>query len=195
MQSHAPRERVSWNERTQSGKAIARRHAPRERVSWNTLVCDAHFAHTVTLHVSVWVEMQKKHLKMQKRTSRSTWACELKFSRWLLRSFFPLSRSTWACELKCKLIIYSAHKPLVTLHVSVWVEIISDAFPVTDVYIVTLHVSVWVEMKIKYFLSEPAKVTLHVSVWVEIDSFSVNFELSKSRYTWACELKYLPPKW
>ena len=77
---------------------------------------------------------------------------------------------------------------------------------------VTLHVSVWVEMKIKYFLSEPAKrhaprervswnysylikylnisVTLHVSVWVEIKYKHTVYCVLQSRSTWACELKY-----
>ena len=55
--SHAPRERVSWNVYFFRHKMMRFRHAPRERVSWNK---NANLQ-TVTT-----------------RTSRSTWACELK---------------------------------------------------------------------------------------------------------------------
>ena len=35
------------------------------------------------------------------------------------------------------------------------------------------------------------KVTLHVSVWVEITHFSNNYIVTRSRSTWACELKFM----
>ena len=54
---------------------------------------------------------------------------------------------------------------------------------------VTLHVSVWVEILAKLANSVGLPVTLHVSVWVEIIVFN-NFILHcLSRSTWACELK------
>ena len=54
----------------------------------------------VTLHVSVWVEISVYPVKVNARTSRSTWACELKW-KICTQSFKTLrSRSTWACELK-----------------------------------------------------------------------------------------------
>ena len=77
----------------------------------------------VTLHVSVWVEISKIDLSKIDFESRSTWACELKSSRYLWGSVWRFvtlhvsvwveiavlittrtgsrSRSTWACELKC----------------------------------------------------------------------------------------------
>ena len=65
-------------------------HAPRERVSWN--LC--HKCHTfiidVTLHVSVWVEIARAaSLVSNISSSRSTWACELKFLYRLLPSHIP----------------------------------------------------------------------------------------------------------
>ena len=54
---HAPRERVSWNLKRQVKPREQCRHAPRERVSWNTLVPHGWIDMSVTLHVSVWVEI------------------------------------------------------------------------------------------------------------------------------------------
>ena len=85
------------------------------------------FAHcvsfSVTLHVSVWVEMHCQQICQlllhshaprervswnrsispmfaQGEPSRSTWACELKYSIWAFHQLSDKSRSTWACELK-----------------------------------------------------------------------------------------------
>ena len=62
---------------------------------------------------------------------------------------------------------------LVTLHVSVWVEILYICLlPIFD--FVTLHVSVWVEIyKIIFRNFKSIRVTLHVSVWVEIFTVKV----------------------
>ena len=55
--------------------------------------------------------------------------------------------------------------------------------------IVTLHVSVWVEIRLRDEIVVVLIVTLHVSVWVEIvRSYICRLE-SGSRSTWACELK------
>ena len=75
-------------------------HAPRERVSWNFSDRGCRGSPPVTLHVSVWVEICGIWKEKPWRTSRSTWACELKFcttSNWPTAA---RSRSTWACELK-----------------------------------------------------------------------------------------------
>ena len=100
-----------------------------------------------------------------------------------------MSRSTWACELKWYGYYLLRISPAVTLHVSVWVEILNfRKFHITSN--VTLHVSVWVEMFSMIFTrlsilsrstwacelkwqwccnaENPWSVTLHVSVWVEI---------------------------
>ena len=99
--SHAPRERVSWNileEKEKNSSAGSRStwacelkwhwymviivavcHAPRERVSWNhSPPFPDYFRHLVTLHVSVWVEMDLRYIPCRRHGSRSTWACELK---------------------------------------------------------------------------------------------------------------------
>ena len=124
MQSHAPRERVSWNNIKLHFKSKQSCHAPRERVSWNdrgrayrgrtyvTLhvsvwveipisITFSRFS-VVTLHVSVWVEMIPQSQQERQLLSRSTWACELKYQCCDLVNDYMQSRSTWACELKWK---------------------------------------------------------------------------------------------
>ena len=106
-------------------KFTIRRHAPRERVSWN-------FERSLTV--------------LQRSRSRSTWACELKYRIsyvwWRCWSHAPRERVSWnysyADWLKSK---------VVTLHVSVWVEI-TLITGILDSHLVTLHVSVWVEINV-----------------------------------------------
>ena len=142
---HAPRERVSWNYfLTRINKiwilsrstwacelkctywtrfAFNQRHAPRERVSWNKEVKSKMFPPVVTLHVSVWVEINLFFIGITRSWSRSTWACELKSTIIGIHPSEYLSRSTWACELKYTWETGSEVYDIVTLHVSVWVEI------------------------------------------------------------------------
>ena len=97
-------------------------HAPRERVSWNPIFSFLVTKNSVTLHVSVWVEIYKGRGKHENNNvtlhvsvwveicilsiftclikSRSTWACELKSFRFNNVLNVTWSRSTWACELK-----------------------------------------------------------------------------------------------
>ena len=56
---HAPRERVSWNGIDEVLRCIGTSHAPRERVSWNFHIYLWNFVKSVTLHVSVWVEIDR----------------------------------------------------------------------------------------------------------------------------------------
>ena len=98
------------------------------------------------------------------------------------------SRSTWACELKYVFISQIAVRCYVTLHVSVWVEIVFCQLK-PWITAVTLHVSVWVEIYIVKGNGKPLNVTLHVSVWVEILRRREAKKNGKSRSTWACELK------
>ena len=69
--------------------------------------------------------------------------------------------------------IMSLLKPIVnrsvTLHVSVWVEMLLNT-QTAGVKLVTLHVSVWVEIVCDNAIVDNGRVTLHVSVWVEISS-------------------------
>ena len=76
----------------------------------------------------------------------------------------------------------------VTLHVSVWVEMCVKEH-LSPLVQVTLHVSVWVEISIRACSAFSVWVTLHVSVWVEIDICRNVADVTRSRSTWACELK------
>ena len=162
---------------------------------------------------STWaceLKYAKSHYLRSKVESRSTWACELKLyddivvdeggchaprervswnrwwcrlSHWIVRHA-PRERVSWNDETQAEQL-----KSEVTLHVSVWVEIISMRLSIAK-SLVTLHVSVWVEIVMirKKYPMQPCHaprervswnfqfdlccqnipVTLHVSVWVEI---------------------------
>ena len=89
--------------------------------------------------------------------------------------------------------IMSCMRILVTLHVSVWVEIMGGYTHANYMY-VTLHVSVWVEIMKSIMEKKRLIVTLHVSVWVEIELWWLGINMITSRSTWACELKYIYDK-
>ena len=118
---HAPRERVSWNDR---GRAYRGRTYVTLHVSvWVEIPISITFSrfsvvtlhvsvwveikvkkwkevnYNVTLHVSVWVEMENSTNKRRIRMSRSTWACELKYTL-MLKCFLwaghaPRERVSW----------------------------------------------------------------------------------------------------
>ena len=124
LKSHAPRERVSWNE-------IANLSFKISSVTLHVSVwveIEEHnrtdLAHWVTLHVSVWVEI------FMNKLSFLSGLVTLHVSVWVemhnLKSYLKTltSRSTWACELKSMVLIQLLMVIIVTLHVSVWVEII-----------------------------------------------------------------------
>ena len=127
----------------------------------NTKVC------TVTLHVSVWVEILIEFSGASWNMSRSTWACELKFGTAFFcgsgRCHAPRERVSWNCYDPVNNVF-----TLVTLHVSVWVEMVLSLIS----FMAGQSRSTWAcELKstriARYCCSE--LVTLHVSVWVEID--------------------------
>ena len=211
LSSHAPRERVSWNEkRVAEHNNFARRHAPRERVSWNISITYYIFAiishaprervswnniklhfkskQSVTLHVSVWVEMPWSVSTTTFNTSRSTWACELKFDNEVIEnstiSHAPRERVSWNVN-SCTFFSFPVgHAPRerVSWNAHQWCLVGSP--------MVTLHVSVWVEIRICItYHAGITVVTLHVSVWVEIIFWIICMFLNVSRSTWACELK------
>ena len=141
----------------------------------------------VTLHVSVWVEINGSTRPYGRSKSRSTWACELKFwyaylSR-IQTGHAPRERVSWNVSRKCCQIIIN-----VTLHVSVWVEIMMKQTGKKK----QKSRSTWA-CELKWRTSKnnpkclrhaprervswnptllyepiPHNVTLHVSVWVEI---------------------------
>ena len=97
---HAPRERVSWNSKLKRISLFVKCHAPRERVSWNRACRPSCYLWCkVTLHVSVWVEIYHEQLRHSACWSRSTWACELKWSmtkaQSKLKSHAPRERVSW----------------------------------------------------------------------------------------------------
>ena len=99
-------------------------------------------------------------------TSRSTWACELKYIHETAWGGADTSRSTWACELKYtdSTNYYNAgsHAPRERVSWNKKQQVNAGEQEVT------LHVSVWVEMKSAAMQDLPLQVTLHVSVWVEM---------------------------
>ena len=119
--------------------------------------------------------------------SRSTWACELKFDFAEISKINVTSRSTWACELKLFLNPFFFHpfRHAPRERVSWNPILVYSAVKLP----VTLHVSVWVEIYCIFLVHFQAIVTLHVSVWVEIKNSATQAEPIVSRSTWACELK------
>ena len=143
------------------------RHAPRERVSWNVFLSCIMSLVTVTLHVSVWVEMSWTFVNtmlMLVTLHVSVWV-EIGGKRAVPKPL--LSRSTWACELKCfdppQIRPKRRHAPRERVS---WNSQRPCKQP--DACAVTLHVSVWVEIKYNWCSCPRGIVTLHVSVWVEI---------------------------
>ena len=145
LNRHAPRERVSWNHKILVHGQQSHRHAPRERVSWNRTLPYYHKILTVTLHVSVWVEMKTSLI-------------------WASRFWVTLHVSVWV-EMSYS---YLCDLPYnVTLHVSVWVEIFTKYENISaDVSHAPRERVSWNTI-IKFWLNV-RRVTLHVSVWVEI---------------------------
>ena len=104
--------------------AAVKSHAPRERVSWNLT---SPTTASKPLSRSTWACELKCYpisLSFLFRWSRSTWACELKLSLCACQLQSPWSRSTWACELKLLWYGKNIQCNHVTLHVSVWVEMV-----------------------------------------------------------------------
>ena len=164
-------------------------HAPRERVSWNVIGRCAVHKPLVTLHVSVWVEILAfvafdhcviSHAprervswntfvfppKSKQSWSRSTWACELKYRGYDRGNGRVLSRSTWACELK-------------------FVQAVSQ----TWTCLVTLHVSVWVEIKLTEYRVQQLESRSTWACELKCIKFIHHTNTPPSRSTWACELK------
>ena len=188
--SHAPRERVSWNVEKWHSQLRPEGHAPRERVSWNAVYRNSHNGqrcHAPRERVS-WNAKNSPFARIV-LSSRSTWACELKLAVHALATspgcHAPRERVSWN-------LFHLKHCPI---------------------WLVTLHVSVWVEMPATLKMLISPGVTLHVSVWVEIKR-TITRDLSTARHaprervswnpyyrsylpgrfgsrsTWACELKY-----
>ena len=103
------------------------------------------------------------------------------------------SRSTWACELKSALRGGGRRSVCVTLHVSVWVEMVYGGVRCRT-RLVTLHVSVWVEMvssRCKRLCASRSRSTWACELKWRLLHKRVQHRLSRS--TWACELKSLKP--
>ena len=93
-------------------KSIWSRQTLEEKPSRSTWACELKcknhvprtYPQNVTLHVSVWVEIETCEILLSVKVSRSTWACELKFLHRYRNLYHTLSRSTWACELKLQIV-------------------------------------------------------------------------------------------
>ena len=143
------------------------RHAPRERVSWNDdrrKIFNQRVS--VTLHVSVWVEIMPETKGVTIMPSRSTWACELKSDLKSPHRGLISSRSTWACELKCKRLGACAacrrHAPRERVS---WNSLYSRNYLIHNRHAPRERVS-W--NSFQKMVKSNVEVTLHVSVWVEI---------------------------
>ena len=144
---------------------------------------------SVTLHVSVWVEITvMRHVAAFKCVTLhvSVWV-EMSMRAWALSSIS--SRSTWACELKSFVLDLLTSAMAVTLHVSVWVEIIVyTGFPSDDIS----SRSTWAcELK-----CGTARRICGLLCHAPRERVSWNTKRSgkwtaiqASRSTWACELK------
>ena len=121
---------------------------------------------SVTLHVSVWVEIFLLYLYYIGKTSRSTWACELKFPYTPLKStpvrHAPRERVSWNGKSARNPLKPCGHAPRERVS---WNFCTVSKICATHV---TLHVSVWVEMFRLWWMPYP----------------------HRSRSTWACELKF-----
>ena len=98
-------------------------HAPRERVSWNEKSGYKKGDKTVTLHVSVWVEMQKLVIERIKTRchaprERVSWNIIKVYKQNKKKGHAPRERVSWNIVDGCRVTTED-----VTLHVSVWVEI------------------------------------------------------------------------
>ena len=186
-------------------------HAPRERVSWNFSNNVCSFAPLVTLHVSVWVEISRYYfnrciLKVtlhvsvwveiilpiaylkKSLSSRSTWACELKFpvtnSQKFITCHAPRERVSWNFLLTQIYQIIKGHAPRERVS---W-----NGSLLTSMVMKSMSRSTWAcELKLFTvfigFVTD--NVTLHVSVWVEMTKAFPILATLRSRSTWACELK------
>ncbi len=167
VQSHAPRERVSWNVLGSIPVVSADGHAPRERVSWN------------------WMSWNSPlEAEGHAPRERVSWNA-IRADAWGLRS---KSRSTWACELKLTISSNRNCTCCVTLHVSVWVEIVDFARLNTwnksrSTWACELKFFAWIILSCNY---------LSRSTWaceLKLDELKFTSRGRRSRSTWACELK------
>ena len=145
LRSHAPRERVSWNDRWRAYRG----RTYRSRSTW---ACE--------------LKWKRLHWFSNLLWSRSTWACELKLDSVLLsfslNRHAPRERVSWNLMFSSK-----QHVIPVTLHVSVWVEMTFLLLLLTFLrrHAPRERVSWNVLIRLKF---AQRGVTLHVSVWVEM---------------------------
>ena len=142
----------------------------------------------VTLHVSVWVEMTRLRLLLTMAMSRSTWACELKlfivYIPELSVRHAPRERVSWNIPKNSCTIGEIGHAPRERVSWNAFIFLSCDCC-----ILVTLHVSVWVEILYICLLLIFDFVTLHVSVWVEIFTAKVvntrqNSHAPRERVSW-----------
>ena len=167
---HAPRERVSWNGLRNGDKVTIEVTLHVSVWVEITSLQDGSISDSVTLHVSVWVEIISTFNCLNVLRSRSTWACELKLivfpSTLNSASHAPRERVSWNTQNLTTLEAKWSHAPRERVS---W-NCMTTSW-LTRV-VVTLHVSVWVEMRLQVYGVCKIAVTLHVSVWVEIFEYN-----------------------
>ena len=165
------------------------RHAPRERVSWNSARYTNFIRSFVTLHVSVWVEISMLLFPRLVMSSRSTWACELKFYHSSRHFHARTSRSTWACELKCsaaeQIVEQCCHAPRerVSWNLNKWEILLRTACHAPRERVSWNH---------KQIVQD--KVSRSRSTWaceLKLHDKAIYILNNQSRSTWACELKFV----
>ena len=165
---HAPRERVSWNDKEFEWKPTTSCHAPRERVSWNRdhlTISDSPSGHAPRERVS--------------------WNSKNWIFKNIATCHAPRERVSW----NGLWMITCGKRGKVTLHVSVWVEISLQRCSI-PLNTVTLHVSVWVEICYSIlFLFQLSRHAPRERVSWNVLCRGYLPPVSKSRSTWACELK------
>ena len=150
---------------------ICQCHAPRERVSWNHYIITSLLPQSQSR--STWACELKYHLAIPQcwaTESRSTWACELKLQVQIplipQKRHAPRERVSWNGLSCLQFCLQFRHAPRERVSWNLRCR------PNHLLSRVTLHVSVWVEMiEVGMFIWYES-VTLHVSVWVEIVSLN-----------------------
>ena len=144
--SHAPRERVSWNNSISRVSKRCRRHAPRERVSWN---------------LRTWKTALTKE-ECHAPRERVSWNLSSIMRDRDNTGHAPRERVSWNTNILVSFINHSSHAPRERVS---WNLNISRAAIQLSRHAPRERVS-WNDTPIQYTCFR--RVTLHVSVWVEI---------------------------
>ena len=158
-------------------------------MSWNVNGVTKYLMMSVTLHVSVWVEISLfafYFFLLSVTLHVSVW---VEIDHWLVSSCHSQSRSTWACELKCIKLHFrskqSCHAPRERVSWN-----LGNSYQLQNR---CTSRSTWAcELK---FVKNFTKIsnTPSRSTWaceLKLTAYTARALKKLSRSTWACELKY-----